>query len=202
MPPAAGLSRNSELHHMYTGSVHDDIIFIGCHPAHLVQVYYIAFAEYCTHTLNVYRIGRLGTLQLSFNDQLHSLEQQQSQERVSTQRSLKKEMQHMQRKLLGDSVRSSRMRNQLHGLLVSSLSVSVSAYCTFHCMLNCQYRTLNCQYRTLNCQYRTLNCQYCTLKCQYCTLHCQYCTLHCQYRMYTSLSDLCTPLSAAKAGDG
>jgi len=58
------------------------------------------------YTHNVYRIHRLSALQLSFHEQIRSLEQQQSRERVSIQHSLKKEMQHMQRKLLGDSVRS------------------------------------------------------------------------------------------------
>ena len=70
------------------------------HHTHTTHTYHTP------HTHNVYRIHRLSALQLSFHEQIRSLEQQQSRERVSIQHSLKKEMQHMQRKLLGDSVRS------------------------------------------------------------------------------------------------
>ena len=62
---------------------------------------------YDTHThthMHTHRIGRLGALQQSLHEQLGSLEEQQSRERVTNQRSLKKEMQQMQTRLLQESV--------------------------------------------------------------------------------------------------
>ena len=52
-----------------------------------------------------HRIGRLSVLQQSLHEQLGSLEEQQSRERVTNQRSLKEEMQQMQTRLLQESVR-------------------------------------------------------------------------------------------------
>ena len=91
MSPVARPSRNSEYKR------------VGTNLPHALHEY----KELFTHDIEpstAHRIGRLSALQQSLHEQLGSLEEQQSQERVTNQRSLKKEMQQMQTRLLQESV--------------------------------------------------------------------------------------------------
>lgn len=52
----------------------------------------------------MYRVDRLRALQVTYQEQVERLEQEQEKQRVTAQKSLKKEMHSLQKRLLEDSV--------------------------------------------------------------------------------------------------